>query len=141
MLKKCFNEVSTDCPVEIMGHVFEDLAAIICAVGKSARILEPLYHKRDVFDSVAEGCPDGMYVLKLYNPYPCFDSDDYVSEDRDYCNFFFSDVPFTDDMIDELARVRPGMNSCIVNERMPEWAFPAVYYSGTGKHMLLATLE
>lgn len=136
-----FKEVSIWNPVEVMGHVFPNLKAIRMAVGKYARIADPLFGKRTIFDGTPKECPDGLYVLQVYEPYPCFDSDDYANEDRDYCNYFFSDKPFTEQQIEELAHIKAEMNSRIINDRTPEWAFPSVYYEGDGNTMMIATLE
>lgn len=141
MAKKIFKEVSIGNSVEIMGHVFPNLKAIRMAVGKYARIADPLFGKRTIFDGTPKECPDGLYVLQMYEPYPCFDSDDYANEDRDYCNYFFSDKPFTEQQIEQLAHIKPEMNSRIINERTPEWAFPSVYYQGDGNTMMVATIE
>lgn len=136
-----FKEVFIWNPVEVMGHVFPNLKAVRMAVGKYARIADPLFGKRTIFDGTPKECPDGLYVLQVYEPYPCFDSDDYANEDRDYCNFFFSDKPFTEQQIEELAHIKTEMNSRIINDRTPEWAFPSVYYKGEGNTMMIATLE
>lgn len=141
MARRIFKEVSVECPVEVMGCVFPNLKAIRMAVGKYARIGDPLFGKRSVFDGTPKDCPDGIYVLQMYEPYPCFDSDDFANEDRDYCNYFFSNKPFTAQQIEQLAHIKPNINSRIVNERTPEWAFPAVYYQGDGNIMIVATLE
>jgi len=141
MAIKVFKEVSVETPVVIMGHVFPNLRAIRMAVGKYARVADPLFGRRNIFDGEPKDCPDGLYVLQLYDPYPCFDSEDYANEDRDYCNYFFSDKPFTNQQIEQLAHVKSEMNSRIINEQTPEWAFPAVYYSGDGSKMIIATLE
>jgi len=111
------------------------------AVGKFARIADSLYWPRNVFDVEPKGETHGLYVLQMYDPYPCFDSDDYANEDRDYCNYFFSTTPFTHQQIEQLANIKCEMNSRIINESTPEWAFPAVYYSGEGNKMILATIE
>ena len=127
MTKRVFKEVSVETPIEIMGHVFPNIKAIRMAVGKYARIADPLFGKRTIFDGTPKECPEGLYVLQMYEPYPCFDSDDYANEDRDYCNYFFSDRPFTNQQIEALAQIKAEMNSRIINDQTPEWAFPAIY--------------
>lgn len=141
MTKRVFKEVSVETPIEIMGHVFPNIKAIRMAVGKYARIADPLFGKRTIFDGTPKECPEGLYVLQMYEPYPCFDSDDYANEDRDYCNYFFSDRPFTNQQIEALAQIKAEMNSRIINDQTPEWAFPAIYYRGDGNIMIVATLE
>lgn len=141
MRKKIFREIHIDSPVEIKGCIFSGLQAIRGAVGKFARISDSLFGSRNVFEVEPKGDSHGMYVLQMYEPYPCFDSEDYADEDRDYCNLFFSDQPFTEQQIEQLAHVEPEMDFRIINERTPEWAFPAVYYRGDGDIMLVASLE
>lgn len=141
MTRLIFKEVSIETPVEIMGHVFPNLKAVKMAVGKFARISNSLFGKRTIFDGTPKDCPDELYVLQMYEPYPCFDSEDYANENRDYCNYFFSDKPFTNQQIEALAHIKAEMNSRIINAQTPEWAFPAVYYRGDGNIMIVATLE
>lgn len=141
MKRKVFEIIPVDTPVKIMGHVFPNLKAIRMSVGKYARITESFFGERTIFDGTPKDCPAGIYVLQMYEPYPCFDSDDYANEDRDYCNYFFSDKPFTNQQIEALANISPEMNSRIINERTPEWAFPAIYYRGEGNQMIVGNLE
>lgn len=141
MKKKIFRKIPIDSPIEIKGHIFPNLQAIRMAAGKYARISDSLFGPRSVFDIEPKVKTNGLYVMQMYEPYPCFDSEDYANEDRDYCNYFFSTTPFTHQQIEQLAHVKPEMNGRIINERTPEWAFPAVYYSGEGNIMILATIE
>ena len=62
----------------------------------------------------------------------------YCRIDRDS---FFSTKPFTKQQIDKLSKLPGRCNAQIVCDSMPEWAAPAVYYSGDGDKMVVATLS
>ena len=134
MEKIWIREVSKTSKIEILGHVFNGLNDIkravesYCRVGHTPWDLEP---KSPV---------EGVHVVCVYEPYPCFDSEDYANEDRDFSNYFFSTKPFTKQQIKRLAGLPRRYNARIVNDNMPEWATPAVYYRGEGDKIIAATL-
>lgn len=128
-------EVSKTSKVEILGHVFNGLSDIKKAVETYCRI------ERDSWDIEPKSPVNGLHVVCIYEPYPCFDSEDYANEDRDYSNYFFSPRPFTKQLIDKLSKLSGRCNAQIVCDSMPEWAVPAVYYSGDGDKMVIATLS
>ena len=128
-------EVGKNSKVEILGHFFNGLVDIKKAVETYCRI------DRDSWNTVPQSPVNGIHVICVYEPYPCFDSEDYANEDRDYSNYFFSIKPFTKQQIDRLSKLSGRCNAQIVCDTMPEWAVPAVYYSGNGDKMVLATLS
>lgn len=130
----CIREVSKDSKIEICGHVFNGLAEIRNAVEAYSRI-----GKDDSWTTEPKKPVEGVHVICVYEPYPCFDSYDYASEDRDYRNYFFSTEPFTMEQIERLSKLPGNFNAQIVNETMPEWALPAVYYGGESKKIIVAT--
>jgi len=133
------HEVNIDSPIVIMGHTFNGLAGINRAVGAYSRIITSFYGKRYVSYRDPEEPVPGIHILKLYEGYPCFDEDDYADEKREYVNFFFSGKPFTQEEIERLASL-PSMSNCrLVTEGTPTDALPAVYYSGNGNKMIVAT--
>ncbi len=127
-------EVAKTSKIEILGHVFNGLADIKMAVEAYCRIeCEP-------WESEPKSPVEGIHVVCVYEPYPCIDSEDYANEDRDFSNYFFSTKPFTKQQIERLAKLPGRCNAQMVNETMPEWAVPAVYYRGEGDMIFVATL-
>lgn len=134
MSKIWIREVSKTSKVEILGRVFSGLNDIKQAVEAYCRIgSEP-------WDTEPKSSHDGIHVICVYEPYPCFDSEDYANEDRDFNNYFFSAKPFTKQQIERLSKLPGRCNAKMVNDTMPEWAVPAVYYRGEGDTMIVATL-
>lgn len=135
MAKIGISEVSKTSKVEILGHVFNGLSEIKKAVGTYCRI------ERDSWNTVPKSPVNGPHVICIYEPYPCFDSEDYANEDRDFSNYFFSTEPFTKRQVEQLSKLPGRCNAQMVSETMPEWAVPAVYYRGDGDTMTVATLK
>ncbi|MDE5886236.1 MAG: hypothetical protein K2H46_01480 [Muribaculaceae bacterium] len=135
MGKILIQEISIISKVEILGHQFNGLLDIKKAVEKYCRI------KRDSWDVEPKSPVEGIHVICVYEPYPCFDSYDYANEDRDYRNYFFSTEPFTKQQIDYLSKLPTSSNAQILNVLMPEWTLPAIYYPGEGEMMRVATLD
>lgn len=127
-------EVSKTSKVEILGHVFNGLSDIKRAVEAYCRV------DRQPWETEPKSPVEGIHVVCIYEPYPCFDSEDYANEDRDFSNYFFSTKLFTKQQIERLAKLPGRCNAKMVNENMPEWAVPAVYYRGEGDKMIVATL-
>lgn len=133
MAKICIREVSKNTKVEILGHVFNGLNDIRRAVETYCRI------EREPWDTEPKKAVEGIHVINVYEPYPCFDSEDYANEDRDFSNYFFSTKPFTKQQIERLSKLPSRCNAQMVNDAMPEWAVPAVYYRGDGDSVIIAT--
>lgn len=121
--------------IQVLGHIFNGLADVNNAVGTNCRV------NREPWNKEPKSPVDGIYVICVYEPYPCFDAEDFASENRDYKNFFFSTKPFTEQQIDRLSKLPYKCNYQMVCDTMPEWALPAVYYSGCGEKMIVATPE
>jgi len=134
MGKVWIREVSKNSEIEILGHVFNGLSEIKEAVEVFCRM--GWHHWNTDPTSKVEG----IHVICVYERYPCFDSWDYANEDREFSNYFFSDKPFTEQQIERLSKLPGQCNAQIVNDSMPEWALPAVYYRGEGDTMVVATL-
>lgn len=128
---------ATGCPIKVMGHLFKNLNEIQRAVGKRARLGSKL-GGRFIYEPKEIDCPTGMYVLDMFEPFPKFDYSDYMYDDREFHNYFFSDNPFTDDAIEEIAKFRSKVNYRIINEFTPDWALPAIYYSDDEGTMIIA---
>lgn len=131
MEKIRIQEVLKTSPVEILGHVFNGLSEIEQAVEAYCRI------EGEPWKVVPETVIDGIHVICIYEPYPCFDFEDFGSEDRAYSNYFFSTAPFTNIKIKRFSKLPAKFNAQIVKDTMPEWAAPAVYYNGDGCSMVV----
>lgn len=134
MAKIWTREVNKASDVEILGHVFHGLTDIKTAVEAYCRV------GSQPWETETRLSVEGIHVVCVYEPYPCFDSEDYANEDRDFSNYFFSTKPFTKQQIERLAKLPGRCNAQMVNDNMPEWAIPAVYYRGEGDTMIVATL-
>lgn len=82
-----------------------------------------------------------LHVANLYEPYPCFDSDDYANETRNYENFFISDQPFTEAECMEIEKLPHAYNYRYVVESLPAKYLPTVYRDGDSRFMLVATTK
>ena len=120
--------------IEILGHVFHGLQDIKDHVELSlyrsykhgmASIVEPI-----------KKCE--VHVGEMWSPYPCFDSEDYLYENRTYQNYIFRRRPITQDDMKKLSELPSSCNECRVSENVPEDMRPMVYYVGDGAIMLVA---
>lgn len=134
MAKIEIREVSKTSKIEMLGHVFNGLNDIKQAVEVYCRVGSELW------DTEPKSIVDGIHVICVYEPYPSFDSEDYANEDRDFSNYFLSAKPFTKQQIERLSKLPGRCNANMLNDTMPEWAVPAVYYRGEGDTMIVATL-
>ena len=129
---------STNDRIEILGHIFNGLEEIENAVEIETRVSNAI-GERYIRQIHPENVIPGIHILKLYEPYPCFDSSDFMYENRRYCNYFFSKKPFTTDDITRIANTRWHSNYCLVNENMNKEFLPASYYGGTtGDDLIVA---
>lgn len=136
MAKTIIREYPKNERIEILGHTFNGLSEIKQAVEFYSRVGGTFGMATTPKKPV-----NGVHVVEVYEPYPCFDSDDYASEDRDFCNFFFSTKPFSKSDIKRLERLPNRCNAKMIQSDMPEWALPAVYYGGDCDTILVATCE
>lgn len=136
MARIIIREFPKTAKIEILGHTFNGLSEIKQAVEFYSRTGRNNRWKTDPRKPV-----DGVHVIQVYEPYPCFDSDDYACEDRDFCNFFFSKKPFSESDAIRLDQLPHHCNAQMVHENMPEWAVPAVYYGGDCDTIIVATCE
>lgn len=141
MRKPVIQTVSVGDTVEIFGIAVKGLQAVCDAVECRSSVgslgkgisKEPYISFIDPVKAI-----DGIHVLEVYERYPCFDSSDYATEDRYFRNFFFSTKPFTMGEIYRFALMNRKCNLQFIDENMPDWAIPSIYYDGDSKKMTLA---
>ena len=127
---------STGDKIDILGHTFNGLEDIEKATECETRISNSI-GERYIRQLTPEKPVAGLHVLKLYQPYPCFDSSDMLYENRRFCNYFFSKEPFTESIINKIADSPWVDNYCLVNENMDKTFTPAIYYGGSSWNDLL----
>lgn len=117
----------------VFGHRFNGLNSVWQSVEVFQRD-ERYMFKRDKFVSIP-----GIHVLCNYEPYPQFDSSD-ADDDREYCNYFFLQRPFSDaDCALIEAIPNPGNNEKYSDSLENVDEMPMLYYGGTGEAMILVT--
>jgi len=126
-------ECSIHDDVEILGHTFHGLTDIMQHVEMS--LCREYSH--DGVRRMAAGKRCEVHVGELCDPYPCFDSSDYGSENRSYSNFIFRNHPILLNDMRRLSELPGQINNCRVTEDVPQDMRPMVYYSGEGSVMLV----
>lgn len=121
---------SVDDKINISGTIFNGLQDILDSVELSARVIPYSSGDRDIVKKTPKKPKENLHVLELYMPYPVFDFEDSLNENRQYSNFFFSDIPFTDEDVVKLAKLHLSPNYCLVNENTDKNILPAVFYQG-----------
>lgn len=101
MTKITIQEISKDSTIEILGHKFHGLEEIKKAVEKYCRV----NRHRDAWEVEPKVPVEGLHVTCVYEPYPCFDSEDYANENCDYSNYFFSTKPLTKPELEYISRL------------------------------------
>lgn len=131
-------QISTQEDMVILGHVFHGLEEVAAAVelsGSTYAINNPqMFSNRNPRLFIP-----GVHVAEIWEPYPCFDSEDRMYEKRTYQNYFFSDTPFTPTKVcDIISQCTERCNYQFVNSEMPIGCAPALYYVGDEDVMVLA---
>lgn len=80
-----------------------------------------------------------LHIGSLYEPYPCFDSDDYGS--GFYDNYIIRQCPITVDDFNEVAAASNHFNHCCVHEQTPLHLLPLAYRDGNSDSVILATVR
>jgi len=119
--------------VEILGHVFHGLQDIKDHVEMSLYDSSHGVAKAREPKSKCE-----VHVGEVWASYPCFDSEDFMYEDRTYQNYIFRSRPITQDDMQQLSALPSKCNYCRVSENIPPEMLPMVYYVGDGDTMLAA---
>lgn len=122
-------EININDTFEVLGHRFAGLQDVRKAVEISSNI--PYCEDKPYIttDAPKTRIP-GVYVLEVYEGYPCFDSSDYAFENRFFRNFFFSPVPFTRQQVANIAKLHTHNNGTIKPENIAAIGLPHLYYLG-----------
>ena len=119
--------------VKILGHVFHGLKDIHAYVEMA---------KCDGGISEAYDCESEkkgkVHVGELWMRYPCFDSSDFMYENRSYQNFILRDRPITSSDMIRLEQLPSHIDALRIDASVPEDMLPMVYYVGDGDTMIVA---
>ena len=132
ILMRC---VSINDDIEILGTVFHGLQDIEAHVEMS---LYKDYSHGQANEREPKICSE-VHVGEMWMPYPCFDSDDFMYENRTYQNYIFRSRPITQSDMKALSELPSGSNECRITENLPQEIIPLVYYAGDGDTMLVVT--
>ena len=111
---------------------------------KTIKRTQPFYVLGVKFESIQEaieyaikvGAKDGVYVGKNAERYPCFDSEDYASEDRFFWNIVFaSSKEELNRKLIELKSVSPQTNY----NKFSETLAPMIYWGGDSIYDVITT--
>jgi hypothetical protein len=134
-------ECSIHDEVKILGHKFHGLEEIKSAVELSAASYGGAEIKTDFVTLNKPKAPiPGIHVIEIWEPYPCFDAEDRLNENRTYQNYFLSKKQVTPEQLSEIyKRCHEQFNFSLINKNMPAEFTPAVYYVGDRGKMVIAT--
>ena len=120
--------------VRILGHVFHGLEDICSYVEMS------MSDGSSLGPSKREAKKKGdVHVGELWMKYPCFDSSDYMYENRYYQNFIFRKRPISASDIKNLEQLPTHGNSKRLSLSVPEDMLPMAFYNGEGDTFLVLT--
>ena len=120
--------------IEILGHVFHGLSDIKKHIEMS---LYRNYSRGKADQRVPkEACE--VHVGEMWTPYPCFDSDDFATENRSFQNYVFRSRPITQEDMRLLSELPSAPNECRISDKVPSDMLPIAFYSGDGETMLVA---
>ena len=71
-------------------------------------------------------------------PYPCFDWEDSLNENRTYQNYILRNRPITQEDMQRLSELKSHANEQRLWNDVPEDMLPMIYYEGDGKEMIVA---
>lgn len=120
-------------PLHVFGHAYPDWHQYIEVCRRFGADREPHYYK----DMPPADAP--LHIGSLFEPYPCFDSDDYGS--GDYNNYIIRQRPITADDFNEVAAASNHFNHCCVHEQTPLHLLPLAYRDGYSATVILATVR
>lgn len=83
-------------------------------------------------------------IICNYEPYPVFDTEDALNENRRFCNYFFfaNNDSLFDDQLRWIRSLKAGADFCKITEELASESFmrktAILYYKGDGDTMFLA---
>ena len=86
-----------------------------------------------------EGENQEVFVSCITESYPCFDSSDFLYENRFFRNYIVRKHPIGEEEEERLEKLPSWDNYNKVTEQIPSDMLPVVYYKGDGDFMLVAT--
>ena len=126
-------ECPIDDDVKIMGQVFHGLQDIRKHVELS------LLENSSIGPQECEPERKGkVHVGELWMSYPCFDSSDYMYENRTYQNYIFRGRHVTYSDLKRLEALPTHGNSKRIAPTVPQEMLPMVYYVCEGNTMMVA---
>lgn len=135
-------------PIKVAGMIFKDVKEIgqmanvvVRARGSVSDIIE----LEDCISRSSRKGPtsrDGWCVVLIYEPYPCFDSYDFASENRHYNNYVFHSGKISLELIMEfLHKIPMKTNYCLATLDAPAEYLPIVYYDEGHDEVTVAELS
>ena len=125
-------ECSIESDVEILGHVFHGLTDI------QERVEMCLYDGKDCEIREVKSKKSGpIHVGELWMRYPCFDSSDFLYENRSYQNYIFRNHPIWKREMRSLEELPGFCDARRLDDSVPVDMLPMVYYRGDGNTMLV----
>ncbi len=119
--------------VEILGQVFHGLQDIQAHVEMSQSVGSSCKPSKREPSKMGK-----VHVGELWMSYPCFDSSDFLYENRTYQNYILRKHPITFEDMERLRKLPSGMNAQRLSPSVPEDMLPMVYYVGDGDTMMVA---
>lgn len=120
--------------VTILGHVFHGLDDIKKHVEMS---LYKNWSRGEARVQKSEKTCD-VHVGEMWMPYPCFDWEDSINENRTYQNYVIRQRPITQEDMRRLSELPSHSNEQRIWDDVPEDMLPLVFYCGDGQKMLVA---
>lgn len=124
------------------------VTAELCFFGKRIENFDELMGYReiirwrgDIYTSEYDVEGSKVHVAQIYEPYPCFDYHDRLTETRSYDNFIVRDHKITEDYCRKLEESDLGCNYCFVVESLPADFLPMLYRNGDDRFMYVATAK
>lgn len=114
-------------------HGLDDLKSRICLSAPSSVDKIRFFTDEDISHA--------PFVGELYERYPCFDSEDYASENRYYLNYIIRDTAITKNDLQKLNALTGRHNCQKLTEKTPSNMLPMVYYDGESGYILVGKVN
>lgn len=118
-------------PIVVAGVTYSNIKEIMQLANASAEISSFFGLQIERVADEKKHFKDGWNCARLYQPYPCFDSDDYAGENRRYNNYVLRRGEITDELIHDIVNDVPcKINYNMANVQAPARYMPIVYHDG-----------